>query len=147
MDFNPLEGASSELVEAVKVMGGQALLGAIDELVRDNEEHTVDWFDAKWDDLTADEVIDWSIAKLAHTGPSIAHAALDVALRTYPVDDADDDALSGDATTVTAFIRIVFGPQLRADRYELDFRHLGEWIIHDAIEFVDKPEADPGGPG
>jgi hypothetical protein len=38
-------------------------------------------------------------------------------------------------TIATAFIRIVVGPQVRADRYELGFRHLGEWIMHDAIRF------------
>jgi len=146
MDFDPLENASSELLEAVEAMGGQVFLAAIDELVGDNEERTVEWFDARWDDLTADEIIDWSIAKLAKTGPTIAHAALDVALRTYPVDDEDDDAVSGGATMVTAFIRIVFSPQPRADRYELDFRHLGEWITHDAIRFVDEPEADTAAP-
>ncbi len=146
MDFDRLPGASPELRGAVEAMGGKVLLAAIDELVRDNEEFTVEWFDAQWDDLSADEVIDWLIAMLAKTGPTIAHAALDVALRTYPVDDEDDDAVPGDATIVTAFIRIVFGPQLRADRYELDFSHLGEWIMHDAIRFVDEPETDTAAP-
>src|SRR3954453_10942535 len=107
MEFDPLENASSELVEAVEAMGGQAFLAAIHKLVQDNEEYTVEWFDARWDDLSADEGIDWSIAKLAKTGPSIAHAALEVALRTYPVDEDDDDVVSGGATMVTAFVRVL----------------------------------------
>lgn len=135
MDFDPLENASPELVEAVEAMGGEAFLSAIDELVQDKEEFTVGWFDAKWDDSTADEVIDWSLARLAATGPGIAHAALDVALKTFPVDEDDEDV--GDATIVTAYIRVVLRPPIRADRYQLDFSDLGAWIMHDAIRSVD----------
>jgi len=69
---------------------------------------------------------------------------LDVALLTYPV---DDDAVSGGATVVTASVRIVVSPQLRADSYELDVRHLGDWIMHDAIRFVDESEADAAASG
>ena len=73
MDFDPLENDSSELLEAVEAMGGHGLLAAIDELVRDNEEHTVEWFDTRLGhDLTANEVIHWSIAKLAKTAPTVA---------------------------------------------------------------------------
>ena len=139
MDSNPLENASPELREAVEAMGGRGFLVAIDDLVQDNEEYTVEWFDARWDDLTADEIIDWWIATLARTGPAVAHAALDVVLRTYPVHDEDDVEMSGGATVVTAYIRVVLGPQIRADRYELDFGNLGEWIQHDAIRFSTGP--------
>lgn len=118
-------------------MGGHALLATIDDLVQANEERTLEWFDALWDDLTADEVIGWSIATLANTGPGFAHAALDVALRTYPVSDDEDDAVAGGETMVTAFIRVVFDPQVRSDRYELDFGSLSEWIQHDIVRFVD----------
>lgn len=133
--FDPLENASPELLAAVDAIGGEELLSAIDELVHANEEYTVGWYDGKWADSTADEVLDWSIARLAATGPTIAHAALHVALRTFPVDE--DDETVGDATIVTAFIRVVLNPQIRVDRYELDFSDLGEWIKHDAIRFVD----------
>lgn len=138
MEFNPhLQGARSELLDAVEAMGGKRLLTAIDNLVRDNEEYTVDWFDARWDDLTAEELAGWSITKLAKTGPTIAHAALEVRLCTYPVDENDDDAVPGAETGVPAFIRVILSPQIQADRYELNFQHLGEWILHDAIRFTD----------
>ena len=146
MTFDPLENASSDLRDAVEAMGGSRLLAAIDQLVQDNEEDTVEWFDAQWDDLVAEEILDWRIAQLAKTGPTVAHAVLDVSLRTYPVDDEDESALSGDATIVSAFIRVVVRPQIRADRYELGFQHLGEWIRHDAIRFVDEPRADGAEP-
>ena len=139
MDLDPLENASPEVLNAVDAMGGEALLATIDDLVQANEERTLEWFDALWDDLTADEVIGWSIATLAKTGPGLAHAALDVALRTYPVGDEDDEAVVGAATMVTAFIRVVFGPQVRSDRYELDFGSLSEWIQHDVVRVVDGP--------
>ena len=144
---DPLHNATAELREAVEAMGGEPFLAAIDELVEANEEYTVSWFDARWDDETAEEVIDWSIETLALTAPGLAHAALDVVLRTYPVeeagdddDDDDDDSLLG-ATSVTAFIRIAFDPEIRAERYELDFSDLGEWITSDIIRFVDEPIA------
>src|SRR4051794_18585848 len=140
MGLDPLRYASSELVEAVDAMGGQAFLAAIDELVENNEEYTLEWFDARWDDLSADEMIDWSIVQLARTGPSIAHAALEVELRTYPVDEENGDVVFGGLTSVTAFVRVAFGSEIRADRYELDFRSLGDWIAHDAIRFVDAPD-------
>ena len=139
-DFNPLENASPELVEAVEAMGGEAFLSAIHELVQDNEEFTVEWFDAEWNDSTADEIIEWSIARLAATGPGIAHAALDVALKTFPVDEGDENV--GDATIVTAFVRVVLGSPIRADRYELDFTDLGAWILHDAVRVVDESPTD-----
>lgn len=82
MNGDHLENASRDLIEAVEAMGGDSFLAAIDEAVRDNEERTVTWFDARWDDLAADEVLEWSVAKLARTSPTIAHAALDVVLRT-----------------------------------------------------------------
>jgi len=40
-----------------------------------------------------------------------------------------------------------YRPEIQADRYELGFRHLGEWIMHDAIGFVDDPNADITAPG
>jgi hypothetical protein len=146
MHFNPLQNASPELLAAVEAMGGEALLTAIDDLVRDNEEDTVAWFDAQWDDLAADEIIEWSIVTLVGTGPAIAHAALDLSLRTYAVEDDDDDAAAGDATMVTAFVRIVLDPQIEADRFELDVRDLGEWIRRDAIRLVGESDADPPDP-
>jgi hypothetical protein len=130
------------LREAVNAMGGQSVLDEVDDLVQANEEYTVDWFDARWDDLAAGELIEWSIATLVKTGPTVAHAALDVTLRTYPVDDDAEDAASSGATSVTAFIRVVLAPQVRADRYELDFRDLRDWIRHDAIRFVDDPNSE-----
>lgn len=84
MDFDPLKNGSPELLEAVDTMGGEALLATIDDLVQANEEYTVEWFDAPWDDLAAEEVIEWSIATLLRTGPTIAHAALHVVLRLIP---------------------------------------------------------------
>lgn len=145
MDSDPLQFASPELVEAVEAMGGDVFLAAIDEIVQANEESTVNWFDAEQDYLVAEEIIEWLIAKLARTGPTVAHAALEIVLRTYAVDE-DDEEEAGDGTSVTAFVRVVLSPQIRADRYELGFRNLGEWIMHDAIRFVDDPGAGPAGP-
>lgn len=150
MEYDPLADASAELREAVASMGGVAFLAAIHELVLDHEEYTVEWFDVRYPDLggvnlTADEVVEWSLAQLARTGPNIAHAALDVMLRTFPVDEEevgeeDEVEESGGVTLIGAFVRVVLGPEIRANRYELDFRHLGDWIRHDAVRFADDPD-------
>lgn len=142
MNADPLRDASPELRQAVDAMGGQKFLAAIDDLVQANEERTLDWFDARWDDLTADEVIEWTIGALAHTGPGVAHAALDVALRTYPVEEQDDDDVAGAATMVTAFVRVLFGSETRADRYEFDYESLSKWIQRDAVRFVSESSED-----
>jgi hypothetical protein len=136
MDFDPLADASLELRNAVEAMGGEQLLAALDELVQTNEEYTVEWFDSKWDDSTADEITEWSIVQLAATGPGIAHAALQVTLRTFLVDE-EDEAVNNATTIVPAFVRVVLSPRIYADRYELDFSDLGAWIMHDLIRFGD----------
>ena len=139
MDFDPLEYAGPQLKAAVEKLGGDQLLTAINQIVESKEEYTCGFFDDKWDDLVADEIHDWSLLQLAITGPAMAHAMLDVGLRTYPVDEDDEDYMPDQITGIHAFIRIVLEPEIVADRYELEFENLGDWLMHDAIRFTDGP--------
>lgn len=118
------------------------MLDALNESVEANEESVCEHFDEKWDDLVADEVLDWTFSQLALTVPGLAHARIELGLRTYragPDQEDNDDYMRGMVTVVPAFIRIVLSPQIRVDRFELKFECLADWITHDAIRFVDDP--------
>lgn len=134
-----LQFASPALREAVTAMGGDAFVAAIHELVEINEEYAVHWFDARSDDTTADEVLDWELMGLSRTAPGLAHAEIWLELRTFPVDE-DEEFFPEVVTVLEAFVRVLLEPEIRADRFELGFAGLGAWILHDAIRFADDEE-------
>lgn len=141
MFSDPLRHASSELRRAVDAMGGLDFLAAIDRLVHAKEERTISWCDEHWDDLAAEEIFEWTLERLAHTGPGVAHAEVGVVMVTYPHPyvESDDGEHGQGWTTCPAFVRVRFGRRLHADRYALGFASLEQWVVHDAVRFEDGP--------
>lgn len=128
-----LAGASPEVVAQVEALGAEQLVAALEELVDGKEEFVVGWFDARYDDLEAEEIIGWSIIDLARTSETVAHLALDVELATYAVDESDEDQ-HGDTTIIEVYARVVLGSTVVADRLDLGFGDLRSWISHDALQ-------------
>lgn len=115
-----LAGASPETKAAVAALGGDRLLSALAELLGFREERIVDLFDARWDDLAAEEIFDWTLVDVVRLSDTTARVALDVALVTYPVNESAEEDHGG-ITTVRAYAGVTAGAELAVDLAELDF--------------------------
>ena len=111
--------SAEELAVLLEPVGGDRLRSMLNELVLDNEESILCWFDGEWDDQVADEVLDWSISDVVRT-PDGAYLALDIHLLTHPVNEALADQY-GDGTLQRAYTRVrLAGGTIMLDALELE---------------------------
>ena len=75
--------------QRLHAFGAERLLERLAALVDGHEESVVTWFDSEYDDLSADEVLDWSIEDVSEQGPP-AFVALTLDLAAYSTTDEDE---------------------------------------------------------
>ena len=115
---------TEEVRQRLHAFGAERLLERLAALVDGHEESVVTWFDGEYDDLSADEVLDWSIEDLAERGPR-AFVALTLDLAAYSTTD-EDEPMS--VVLLPAFARVAPNEPESAD--------LLDWHSPDLATFV-----------
>ena len=111
--------SAEELAGLLEPLGGDRLRSMLNDLVLDNEESILDWFDGEWDDVVADDILSSSVSEVVRT-PDGAYFALDIHLRTHPVNEAETDQY-GDGMLQRAYTRVrLAGGTIILDELELE---------------------------